>query len=79
MGRRNFLKKYGFGSAREYFLVVDGERFDSKAIIGAAHGYEFPAQGPLRHGKFSGGEATVERKLHELGFDTVRIKGVVSA
>lgn len=68
LGKEAFLSRYGFRSSRDYFLVIDGERFDSKAIVGAAHGYEFPSQGPLRWRDFTGGAVTVERKLVELGF-----------
>jgi len=72
MGREAFLTKCGFGQASEYFLVHDGNAYDSKAIVGAAHGYEFPVRGPLRANEFSGGEATVERKLRQLGFHVER-------
>jgi hypothetical protein len=65
--RKAFLKKYGFGQARGYLLEQDGRTFDSKAIAGAAHGY-LPGQQPLTAKDFSGGEATVKKKLEELGF-----------
>jgi putative restriction endonuclease len=65
------LQKYGFGEAKEYFLLRNGRRYDSKAIVGAAHGFDFPKQGPLRPSDFSGGERTVQRKLQELGFEIV--------
>jgi len=67
LGRAAFLKKYGFGGARSYFLRHNGANYDSKAIIGAAHGYEFGT--PLLSDNFSGGEKTVQRKLQELGFE----------
>lgn len=73
LGQTAFLARYGFGKAREYFLVVGGERFDSKAIIGAAHGHQFPEQGPLSASDFSGGDATVKTKLEQLGFSVERI------
>lgn len=68
LGRRAFLKKHGFGPAQRYFLVHQGEHFDSKAIAGVAHGKQFPAFGPLTSGDFSGGESTVRSKLQSLGF-----------
>ena len=68
LGRDTFLAKYGFGPARDYFLVDRNERFDSKAVAAAAHGTQFPKEGPLKAGQFSGGDATVRRKLEELGF-----------
>jgi hypothetical protein len=72
VGRTAFLKKYGFGPAREYFVVHDGGRFDSKAVIGAAHGHEYPEAGPLRYDQFTGGVATVVPKLEALGFTVER-------
>ena len=68
LGRDAFLEKYGFGHARQYFLDHDGRLYDSKAIVGLAHGFEFPSAGPLKSSDFSGGQATVKRKLEELGF-----------
>lgn len=68
LGRERFLAKYGFRPAHTYHLQLEGRAYDSKAIVGAAHGYEFPDQGPLAPRDFSGGDATVRRKLEELGF-----------
>jgi hypothetical protein len=74
LGREGFLEKYGFGRAREYFVLRSNRLYDSKAIAGAAYGYQFPIHGPLSAGDFSGGEATVQRKLEELGFEIVRLE-----
>jgi hypothetical protein len=71
VGRDAFLQRYGFGRARQYLLVHDGRSYDSKAIAGAAHGYQFPQVGPLRAADFSGGETTVASKLRSLGFDVI--------
>ncbi|MGX1135869.1 hypothetical protein [Bradyrhizobium ottawaense] len=49
----------------------DGNEYDAKAIIGAAHGYQYPAQGPLPQSEFYGGQPTA-RKLRELGFEVTR-------
>jgi len=73
LGRDAFLGRYGFGSARAYFLEYSGKRYDSKAIAGAAHGYARPDLGPLRPADFSGGEATVGRRLTALGFTVVNL------
>jgi hypothetical protein len=75
VGRTYFLEKYGFGKSREYMLrdPASGKLYDSKAIVGAAYGYAFPEEGPRRAEDFSGGEATVERVLVELGFEVVRV------
>jgi len=72
LGRTSFLEIYGFGGSRAHFLSRSGSLFDSKAILGAAHGFEFPEQCPLRPDQFSCGELTVARKLRELGFDVTR-------
>jgi len=69
LGQAAFLRKYRFGRAREYYLLHDGRRYDSKAIAGAAHGYQFPQ--PLQAADFSGGEATVASKLRSLGFEVI--------
>ncbi len=38
LGRTAFLAKYGFGRAREYMLRdSQGNLYDSKAVVGAAH------------------------------------------
>lgn len=75
VGRTYFLEKYGFGKAREYMLrdPVTGSLYDSKAIVGAAYAYASPGKVPLSAGDFSGGEATVEHLLSNLGFEVVRI------
>jgi 5-methylcytosine-specific restriction protein A len=67
LGQDAFLDKYSFHPARSYLLVHDGKRYDSKAIVGVAHGY-LPGRQPLTPGEFSGGEATVGRLLRRLGF-----------
>jgi 5-methylcytosine-specific restriction enzyme A len=67
VGQEAFLSRYGFDHARLYTLVHDGKLYDSKAIVGAAHGF-LPGERPLAAGQFSGGEATVGRLLRGLGF-----------
>ena len=73
-GRDAFLDRYGFGKAREYFLIADDRAYDSKAICGAAHGY-LPRRRPLAPADFSGGDATVAKKLEDLGFTVERRRG----
>jgi hypothetical protein len=77
LGQVAFLEKYGFKSADRFFLELDGRRYDSKAIVGAAYGYEFHDRGPLRSNEFSGGAATVQPLLERLGF-TVVVEGATS-
>jgi hypothetical protein len=72
IGQSAFLAKYRSGGAVSYFLEYEGQLYDSKAIAAAAHGYQFPEEGPLDPSRFSGGAATVERKLRQLGFNVVR-------
>ncbi len=68
LGRDDFLRKYGYGSAKSYFVQHNGKGYDSKAIAGVAVGKQFPERGPLRNNEFSGGEL-VKQKLESLGFD----------
>ncbi|MFM8532295.1 MAG: hypothetical protein ACKOEC_01670 [Acidimicrobiia bacterium] len=72
VGAQSFLAKYGFRPAREYFLLHEGRLYDSKAIAGAAHGYQHPSLGHLSASDFSGGEATVAKTLRGLGFKISR-------
>lgn len=67
MGQEAFLAKYGFDRARSYLLIHDGKSYDSKAVVGAAHGVG-SGNRPLSAGEFSGGEATIGRLLRRLGF-----------
>jgi 5-methylcytosine-specific restriction protein A len=68
LGREAFLQRYGFRRARGYFVLFNGNRYDSKAIAGAAHGFVGPKLKPLTHADFSGGEKTVAKRLRKLGF-----------
>ncbi|MFI1365757.1 HNH endonuclease [Streptomyces griseochromogenes] len=67
LGRDAFLRRYGFGRARRYLLLCGGRHYDSKAIVGAAHGY-VPGLQPLAAGEFSGGAAHAVSLLRGLGF-----------
>ena len=75
LGRTAFLERYGFGKSRDFLVrnPMTGELCDSKAIVGAAFGHQYPQDGPLKPADFSGGEATVAPKLQSLGFEVVRI------
>jgi 5-methylcytosine-specific restriction protein A len=68
LGREKFLASHGYGPAHSYFLHHEGKRYDSKAILGVACGYEAGAEGPFPSNKFSGGEEPVARMLRKLGF-----------
>jgi hypothetical protein len=71
LARAAFLKKYGFGRAREFYLAYEGRFYDSKAIAGAAHG--FARSKPLEPNEFSGGEAAAAGRLRALGFIVLKI------
>lgn len=66
-GRDAFLHAYGYGEAREYFLVSETGRYDSKAIFAAAfekqHGIAIAAD------QISGGKTGAAQRLAELGFE----------
>ena len=66
-GRDKFLEKYGFYKSINIWLVHNGQSYDSKAIVGVAHGYARPDLGPLTSGDFSGG-VVLKTRLKRLGF-----------
>src|SRR5690349_748501 len=68
LGRERFLSKYGFRTARSYFVLRDGRVYDSKAIAGAAHAYQHPQLGALRPADFSGVTPRFRTRLESLGF-----------
>lgn len=70
LGQDRFLAKYGFGPSRTYRLIHEGRRYDLKAILAAAHGYQFPEAGPLvADQNFTSGLDTTVPKARELGFE----------
>ncbi|WP_158708923.1 HNH endonuclease signature motif containing protein [Streptomyces sp. NRRL S-920] len=70
IGRGAFLRRYGFQASRAYLLEVEGRYYDSKAVVGAAHGY-LPGQVPLTAAEFSGGRDHAVKLLGALGFQVV--------
>jgi hypothetical protein len=71
LGREEFLIKCVFKQAKNYFVESNGKLYDSKAIVGAAFGYQFSKSGPLKPEDFSGGKRTVAPKLESLGFKVI--------
>ena len=71
IGRVKFLNKYGFKAAKKFMLVIDERRYDSKAICGVAHKFDFPKEGALSSDSFSGGTSTVVKRLEALGFPVI--------
>ena len=52
LGQSEFLGPYGYHPSRSYVLVHNGKRYDSKAIVGVAHGY-LPGKETLTASEFS--------------------------
>ena len=78
LGQSGFLRKHGFGRASGYVVQdpISGQWADSKAIAGVAVGIQHPEHGPLRASEFSGGAASVVRRLEELGFQVKCLTGL---
>jgi len=66
LGRDAFRRRHRFGRATVYELVLDGGRYDSKAVAGVAHLYSTGTL--LTADGFIGGARTVVRRLRALGF-----------
>ncbi|NJP44521.1 HNH endonuclease signature motif containing protein [Actinacidiphila epipremni] len=75
LGREAFLRQYGFGPARRYVLRYGGRLYDSKAIVGVAHGF-LPGREPLTPNAFSGGADHAVAVLRALGFEVVDEQGL---
>ncbi|WP_156727561.1 HNH endonuclease [Streptomyces apocyni] len=72
LGRDAFLARYGFGEARSYVLVHEGQEYDSKAVAGVAHKWD---QGrALAPDEFSGGKEHAAAWLKRAGFHVKAIK-----
>lgn len=69
LGGETFLAKYGYTQSKRYWLIQKGRRYPSKAIAGVAYKYVDGSPGPLTSDDFSGGQATVVRRLRQLGFE----------
>ncbi|PRB14771.1 hypothetical protein [Microbacterium sp. MYb62] len=66
IGRFAFLERYGFGEAKEYFLVTETGNYDSKAVFAAAYERQFGTR--LTPDDFSGGKQGAARWLSDLGY-----------
>jgi 5-methylcytosine-specific restriction protein A len=67
LGRDEFLQSIGFGRARSYYLAFNGRLYDSKALVGYAHGVSTGVA--LKPADFTGGDKTVAQRLRALGFN----------
>jgi 5-methylcytosine-specific restriction protein A len=68
LGREAFLKENDFKQSRRYWIRHGGKLYDSKAIVGVAHGY-LPGQRRLKASEFSGGIGHAVTVLRRLGFE----------
>jgi hypothetical protein len=66
LGRDAFLRSTGFGHAQDYYLEHEGRLYDSKAIVGYAHGASTGTR--LGPADFSWGDQTILKRLRGLGF-----------
>lgn len=67
LGQNEFLGRYGFGRARAYLLFIDGNTYDSKAVLGVA--YRYATGRPLGPKNFSRGVHGAAGVLRALGFE----------
>ncbi|MFJ8990542.1 HNH endonuclease [Streptomyces sp. NPDC102279] len=73
LGVDSFRATYGFHAAATYLLVYEGRQYDSKAIAGVAHKYDFgEALKPSTPG-FSGGLKAAVAWLRREGFTVVEL------
>lgn len=72
LGQADFLAHHGFGRATAYLLVLDDQRYDSKAILGFA--YQYATGRPLGPHDFSGGIHGAVAVLRALGFEVANIR-----
>lgn len=68
LGREAFLRRYGFGRAARYAVEHEGSSYDAKALLGAAHGFQFPEKGPLQSSEIPSSDRAVRGTLTKLGF-----------
>lgn len=69
-----FRVEHGFRSSRKFVLIHEGRQYDSKAILGVAHGYATGEK--LAPADFNGRPQTIAR-LSALGFDVRDRTGLV--
>ena len=72
LGEDAFLYEYGYEPASDGAVVIDGQSYPAGALLGAAHGHQYPDIGPLTDGDL-GQPSETAAKLRELGFE---VRGV---
>ena len=69
LGREGFLATFGFDVARHrHHLIREGRRYEVKAVVGVAHGYDRPDLGLLPPQDLTGNDGAITRLLESLGF-----------
>ena len=68
LGEEAFLYEYDFGPVSDWVVVIDGRPYPAKALLGAAHGHQYPDAGPLADSDFSE-TWEIAKRLRELGFE----------
>ena len=68
LGEDAFLYEYGFEAASDCAVVIDGRLYPARALLGAAHGHQYPDFGPLSDSDL-GGVSETAAKLRQLGFE----------
>jgi 5-methylcytosine-specific restriction protein A len=68
LGEEAFLYEYGFGPPGDCVVVIDERLYPAEALLGAAHGHQYPDIGPLDDSELGARSETAE-KLRELGFE----------
>ena len=66
LGRETFLHEYGYGEAKEYFVITETGRYDSKAIFAAA--FQRQRGVAVAHDEISGGRSGAAGRLVDLGY-----------
>ena len=57
IGATSFYSKYRYGPPNNWFMTHENQDYPLKAIIGAAHSYQFPEIGALDSEAFGSGAA----------------------
>ena len=68
LGEEAFLYEYGFEPVGNCVVLIDGRLYPAGALLGAAHGHQYPDIGPLADSDL-GGLSETAAKLRELGFE----------
>ena len=68
LGEEAFLYEYEFDPEVDCVVVIDGQLYPARAVLGAAHGHQHPDLGPLADSDI-GGRLQAAAQLEALGFE----------